>query len=147
MLAVSKAPVPYEALPPESGSSTATDTSAPSGTVTDAMAAASRASSSTTGSAGSTVSTAASPPEGAEDDDDTAPSAPGRAWPCQYTAPVAVAPTTANATRADHTGVRRRGARRARRALEDAMAAIVHAVAVRAVGRRLNPGQMSLRGR
>ncbi|GHI08995.1 hypothetical protein Scel_73160 [Streptomyces cellostaticus] len=140
MLAVSKAASPYAALWPESSSSTAADTSAPDGTVTDAIAFASEALRST--AEGDVArSTDASSPAAAEEEadgdaaDDTAP-APECARAFTQTVLPAVTPATATtASAVDRRG--RRRARRARRrpALEDSMPGMLGAGTVCLVGR------------
>ncbi len=118
MLAVSKAPSPYEALSPDTMSSTATATSTPSGTSTAPMAVASNSSRSTAGRATDFTETSSLAEGVTAAADDTACA---RAW--TYTVPAAVAPTTATAARAPYSSERLPGgrARRLRRALEDSM--------------------------
>ncbi|GAA2265618.1 hypothetical protein GCM10010415_32530 [Streptomyces atrovirens] len=101
------------------------------------MAAASDASRSTAASV--VLSTTASSPSVArEADEDTVPAARGCAHEVMYIAPAAVPHPTAARARARESRARRRDrrARRRRRGLlEESMAAMVEAVAVRTVGR------------
>ncbi|GGM00630.1 hypothetical protein GCM10010129_50200 [Streptomyces fumigatiscleroticus] len=129
-------------------SSTATDTSAPSATVTDAIASASSASRSTVGWATASIDPsplAVAVTDGVVDDDTASASECDRA--CTYAVPAAVPPTTAAQASAVYSSGRRRrdGRARRRRALGDCMSAMVGARPVRPVGRTLEVPQGSLR--
>ncbi|MFE2510413.1 hypothetical protein [Streptomyces naganishii] len=88
---MSNAPVPYTALLPESRSSTATDTAAPSATVTDRIASAGSAVRPAAASVpvSVTASTDPLPLASADADDDTAVAAPGGSVPAILQPPAA----------------------------------------------------------